>query len=654
MQVVAVDGSDRLDEIVRDLARRAEAIRARAVTPAQDNMLVITSEGRLAALDTRLVRPGPEEPGCKINALVANVAAIYRESNRRTPAEDGRPDRWTQAIFCDIATPKGLDPAAVAAAAGADDDATPATVVETAAEERLWGRVYHEIRRKLAAAGVPTGEVAFIHEATTPARRDALFAAMNAGAVRVLIGSTAKLGAGVNVQERLYALHHLDAPWRPGDVEQRNGRILRQGNRHPSVQIFQYVTRGSFDAYVWQILETKAGFIDQLMAGKIGERVVEDVGDVVLSAAEIKAIATGDPRVIRFVELEARKTRLERRRARWAADQVAMQRSLAGMPDRLARAERGAAFLAEACAVRDRSAGQPFRAALGGAPAAEQVLSDREQAGAALHALAERVAREAERRDGGGEVEVGRYRGFLLVAAARPGWGGVKAEVQVAFRSATGRLAAVAADAISYSSAAGVFASVDAKLRGLDQARDRARAEVVSLRQQVASLARQLNRPWDGAEEYEGVLREYAEVRAALAGDGVEVTEHVDAAASVDSGQALDDDLRAFIDGMAATTVDVDRQGAIDGMAAAAPMEEPPAAAAVVGAAPPMHAGLVVAGEVVNSPTAAGSAIGEGEAASVQRPRWENLGPAMPAAARRRRRGVPDGQLALFWSSPER
>jgi hypothetical protein len=276
MQVVAVDGSDRLSEIVQDLARRAEAIRSRAVTPEQDNLLVITSQGRLAALDTRLVRPGPEEPGGKLDALVANVAAIYHESQRRRTATGC----WTRCLR--IATPKAStrrrspgDRCRGRVRCGAEDAGRQRR--SDGCEQSLWGRVYHEIRRKLVAAGLPVAEVAFIHEATTPAKRDALYAALNAGTVRVLIGSTAKLGAGVNVQQRLVALHHLDAPWRPGDVEQRNGRILRQGNGHPSVHIFQYVTRGSFDAYVWQVLETKATFIDQIMAGKIGERTVEDV-----------------------------------------------------------------------------------------------------------------------------------------------------------------------------------------------------------------------------------------------------------------------------------------------------------------------------------------------------------------------------------------
>ncbi|MCC6628221.1 MAG: methyltransferase domain-containing protein [Chloroflexi bacterium] len=677
MQVVAVDGSDRLTAIVQDLARRAEAIRSRAVTPEQDNMLVITSEGRLAALDTRLVRPGPEEPGGKLDALVAQVAAIYHASHRRTPREDGRPDRWTQLIFCDIATPRGVDPAAVAvvADAGAANDSESPAPVETAVEQSLWGRVYHEIRRKLVAAGLPAAEVAFIHEATTPAKRDALYAAMNAGTVRVLIGSTAKLGAGVNVQQRLYALHHLDAPWRPGDVEQRNGRILRQGNGHPAVHIFQYVTRGSFDAYIWQILETKAAFIDQLMAGKIGERTVEDVGDVVLSAAEIKAIATGNPRVIRFVELEAHKSRLERRRARWAADQVAMRRSLAGLPERLARAAGSAAFFAEACAVRDRSAGQPFRASLGGSVAAPQVLTDREQAGALLHALVERVKGEAEQRDAALEVEIGQYRGFLLVVTARPGWGGYQANASVAFRSATGRLAAVAAEAVGYSTLAGVFASVEAKLRGLETARDRERAETASLRQQAASLARQFAQPWDGVAEYERVLREYAAVKAALAETGVEVTAHVEAVTSVDAGPPLDDQLRGLLDAMAAPLVDADQPGVVAAVAAAvaasaeAPdMGEPVGAgeetdAAVVAASGAdlsiqRRPGLMLAGAVVTPPAATESPMGEDEVAPVtpdggssQRPRWDQVTPTLSPAPRRRRRGTPDrqqGQLTLL------
>ncbi len=169
--------------------------------------------------------------------------------------------------------------------------------LETAAEQPLNNRVYHEIREKLTLHSIPDAAVAFIHDYPTRARRDELFAAMNAGQIRVLIGSTNKMGTGMNVQRRLIALHHLDAPWRPGDVEQRDGRILRQGNLWPECYIFHYVTEHSFDGFLWQLLENKARFIGQVITGKVTARMADDVGDTVLTAAEVKAIASGNPRI---------------------------------------------------------------------------------------------------------------------------------------------------------------------------------------------------------------------------------------------------------------------------------------------------------------------------------------------------------------------
>ncbi len=246
-------------EMVASFSDRAEAVRSGRVDPKEDNMLRITNDGRKCALDQRLMNPLlPDDGESKVNACIRNAFKVW---------QDGQADRTAQVIFCDLSTPKG--------------DGT--------------FNVYDDIRNKLEEMGVPREEIAFIHEATTETQKAELFAKVRAGQVRVLLGSTAKLGAGTNMQDRLIALHHLDAPWKPSDLEQQEGRILRQGNMNEKVQIFRYVTEGTFDAYMWQILENKQKFISQIMTSKSPVRACEDVDDTALSYAEIKALATGNP-----------------------------------------------------------------------------------------------------------------------------------------------------------------------------------------------------------------------------------------------------------------------------------------------------------------------------------------------------------------------
>ncbi len=292
---VSVPGSPALKALVRSFVARVEAIKSGSVEPWQDNMLKVTSDGRKAALDVRLVTGGSEEPACKINMLVNTVADLHQRFDAA---------KATQLIYCELSTPrsKGLmQNGATATADGIDGD-------ETADPELDKSFVYHEIRAKLAARGIPAEQVAFIQEHNTRTRRAALFAALGRGDVRVLIAS--KQSTGMNIQKRLIALHNRDAPWRPGDLEQRVGRIERQGNAWPEVFVCNYVTEGSFDGYIWQTLETKARFIGQMRSGDVTIRAIDDISEVVLSAAEIKAIASGNPRVIRKVQLDAELVKL--------------------------------------------------------------------------------------------------------------------------------------------------------------------------------------------------------------------------------------------------------------------------------------------------------------------------------------------------------
>ena len=261
-------------EMVASLAKRAEKVRARLVEPNIDNMLKITNDGRKLALDQRMIDPMlPDDPDSKVNACVDNVYRIW---------EEHADTKATQLVFCDLSTPK--------------NDGT--------------FNVYDDMREKLIARGIPAGQIRFIHEATTDAQKKELFGKVRSGEVRVLLGSTPKMGAGTNVQDRLIAIHNLDCPWRPSDLEQRQGRIERQGNMFPEVEVYRYVTEQTFDAYLYQLVESKQKFISQIMTSKSPVRSAEDVDEVALSFAEVKMLATGDARFKEKMDLDIQVSKL--------------------------------------------------------------------------------------------------------------------------------------------------------------------------------------------------------------------------------------------------------------------------------------------------------------------------------------------------------
>ena len=271
---IKVAPSEIQTEMVASLAKRAEKVRDRLVEPYIDNMLKITNDGRKLALDQRLIDPMlPDFENSKVNACVDNVYRIWAE-NADT--------RATQLVFCDLSTPK--------------NDGT--------------FNVYDDIRAKLTDRGIPEEQIRFIHEATTDAQKKELFAKVRSGEVRVLLGSTPKMGAGTNVQDRLKAIHNLDCPWRPSDLEQLQGRIERQGNMFPEVEIYRYVTEQTFDAYLYQLVESKQKFISQIMTSKSPVRSAEDVDEVALSFAEIKMLATGDERFKEKMDLDIQVSKL--------------------------------------------------------------------------------------------------------------------------------------------------------------------------------------------------------------------------------------------------------------------------------------------------------------------------------------------------------
>lgn len=261
-------------EMVASLAKRAEKVRARLVEPNIDNMLKITNDGRKLALDQRMIDPMlPDDPDSKVNACVDNVYRIW---------EEYADTKATQLVFCDLSTPKNYGTF----------------------------NVYDDMREKLIARGILAGQIRFIHEATTDAQKKELFGKVRSGEVRVLLGSTPKMGAGTNVQDRLIAIHNLDCPWRPSDLEQRQGRIERQGNMFPEVEVYRYVTEQTFDAYLYQLVESKQKFISQIMTSKSPVRSAEDVDEFALSFAEVKMLATGDARFKEKMDLDIQVSKL--------------------------------------------------------------------------------------------------------------------------------------------------------------------------------------------------------------------------------------------------------------------------------------------------------------------------------------------------------
>ena len=275
-ETVVAKPSEIQKEMVQNLSERAAKVHSGTVDASVDNMLCVTNDGRKIGLDVRLMNPMlPDDPNSKLNVCVRNVLQIW---------EDGREQKLTQLIFCDMSTPKG-------------DGSF---------------NVYDDIRTKLLNAGVPEQEIEFIHNADTENKKAELFSKVRSGQVRVLLGSTAKMGAGTNVQTLLVAVHHLDVGWRPSDMTQRNGRIIRQGNRNKEVKVFNYVTEGTFDAYLWQTLENKQRFISQIMTSKSPVRSCDDVDEQALSYAEVKALCAGNPLIKEKMDLDVQVAKIGR------------------------------------------------------------------------------------------------------------------------------------------------------------------------------------------------------------------------------------------------------------------------------------------------------------------------------------------------------
>ncbi len=507
---VVVPPSATLKRFVQSLAARADAVRTGRVDPTVDNLLRIVGDGRKAALDIRLVVPkAPRPRQSKIAALVANIAQLYHTYS---------PLRGTQLVFCDLATPKGTGrgevdpPTRLTAAELEGEPGEEAQEVETAEERWLSNFVYYEIRDGLVAQGIPRDQIAFIHDCATKAQRDALFAALNEGRVRVLIGSTGKMSTGMNVQQRLIALHNLDCPWRPGDLEQRHGRILRQGNAWPECYIFTYITEGSFDGFMFQSIESKARFIEQAMAGEITARTIEDTSDVVLSAAEIKAIASGNPQIVRKVQLEAEVARLERVRAVWLDTRRNLHVERHFTEEEIRRVEGRRTLWERAQEHVARHPHEPFHAEVATAlgSASFQGFNERAEAGAAVrrlvHDTQSAAAFQRQRLTG----VVARYRGLDLVVQAHAVFA---ADLSLTLPDGA------TLDAVNASTDIGIWQSVGRIVSEIPATIRRLGERIAQAQERIATIERELVRleTWDGQPTYDAAVSELSAINATFA-----------------------------------------------------------------------------------------------------------------------------------------
>ena len=384
-------------EMVQVLSERASRVHSGSVDPSEDNMLKITGDGRKLGLDQRIINQLlPDEPGTKVNQCVGNIMQIWR---------DGEADKLTQLVFCDISTPQ----AAPSKKAAKQLDNPTLHALEQAVpldEPEPAFTIYEDIRQKLIAQGMPAEQIAFIHEAKTEVQKKELFSKVRTGQVRVLLGSTSKMGAGTNVQDRLVALHDLDCPWRPGDLAQRKGRIERQGNQNPLVHVYRYVTEGTFDAYLWQTVENKQKFISQIMTSKSPVRSCDDVDETALSFAEIKALCAGDPRIKERMDLDVEVARLKLMKADHQSKQYRLEDQLLKYFPQEIETNKG--FIKGFEADLETLAAHPHpEDGFAGMEIRGDVLTDKENAGAALLDACKEVK-------GSEPVQIGSYRGFTM------------------------------------------------------------------------------------------------------------------------------------------------------------------------------------------------------------------------------------------------
>ncbi len=467
---VVAKPTDHQREMVATLSERAAKVHNRLVDPSVDNMLKITSDGRKLGLDQRIVNPLlPDDPGSKVNLCVKNILAIYRE---------GATDKLTQLVFCDISTPKGK----------ADGEGEFS--------------VYDDIKAKLIAGGIPEDEIAFIHDANTEVRKKELFASVRAGSVRVLMGSTQKMGAGTNVQDRLIALHDLDCPWRPGDLEQRKGRIVRQGNANPLVRIYRYVTENTFDAYLWQTVENKQRFISQIMTSKSPVRSCEDIDETALSYAEIKALCAGDARIKEKMDLDVEVARLKVLKSDFESQRFRLQDDiLMRIPERIAKTEESIAAYERD--IETLNAHTAPDGEFGGMTVGGRFFTEKAEAGEAMIAACKQSKLSKP-------VDIGNYRGFSMVAS----FSGF--DYKLTLRGAASHTVELG------TSVHGNLIRIDNALAHLPDRLEEAKERLQELHHQMEASKAELDKPFAEEAELTSKSARLAELNAALDMDGHE------------------------------------------------------------------------------------------------------------------------------------
>ena len=459
-ETMAVKPSVYQEEMVEALSERASKVHSGAVDPKEDNMLRITSDGRKLGLDQRLMNPLlPDEPGSKVNACMENILRIYKE---------GDAQKLTQLVFCDLSTPHG-------------DGSF---------------NVYDDIRDKLVASGIPKEEIQFIHDADTEIKKKDLFAKVRSGQVRILFGSTQKLGAGTNVQDRLIALHDLDAPWRPGDLEQRAGRIVRQGNMNPDVHIYRYVTEKSFDSYLWQTIENKQRFISQIMSSKSPVRACDDVDETALSYAEIKALCAGDPRIKEKMDLDIEVAKLRLMKADYQSNQFKLEdQILKQYPEEIRQAqERAKGYRADMALLEAHPL--PKDGFVGMAIKGKRI-ADKEAAG--------KMLLEACRLSPH-DMELGEYRGMKMTVD----YDSYRQEVKLVLRGEMSHTVTMGTDVY------GNLTRIENALANMPQKLEKAEERIAELERQTEQAKAELGKPFAQEKALEAKAARLAELNAAL------------------------------------------------------------------------------------------------------------------------------------------
>ena len=503
-KTIVVQPTEIQKAMVDSLSERAGKVHSGSVDPRVDNMLKITSDGRKLGLDQRLINPLlPDDPGSKVNACIDNVYRIW---------EEGSADRLTQLIFCDISTPKGADKAEPVKTDDAAQSEAPSSTEEelppleeamdlselssNAVESNF--SVYEDIRAKLIERGVPAEEIAFIHDANTELKKKELFAKVRAGQVRVLLGSTAKMGAGTNCQDRLVALHDLDCPWRPGDLEQRSGRIVRQGNMNPDVHIYRYATEGTFDSYLWQTVENKQHFISQIMTSKSPVRSCEDIDEAALSYAEIKALCAGDPAIKEKMDLDVDVARLRLMKADHQSQQYRLEdRLLKYFPQEI---ERNRGFLegfAKDQAIVDAHP-LPEKDFIG-MTVAGQTFTEAKDAGEAILAACKTVHDEKDKL-------IGSYRGFTMNLMYNP----FSSQYVLTLKGSMSHQVELGSDA------RGNITRIDNALASIPKRIQNVENKLNDLNQQMATAKSELGKPFPQEEELRSKSARLAELDAKL------------------------------------------------------------------------------------------------------------------------------------------